>query len=349
MIPTTQKAVVITEEGCVLHDTGVPKPGVEDILVKVAAAAQNPTDWKTADRGKKIGAIVGCDFVGTVVEIGSNVPAGVRSVGERVAGFVQGALYPNGSFSEYLTAPAQVVVHVPDSWSDEDAAQLGIAPFTAAQTLWSSQVNFPTPLAPSSTSPPTPLLVSAGSSSVGQYVIQFAKLSGFRVLAFASPKNFDLVRSLGADEVFNYKDPEASKKVRDATQGQLKFAVDTFCEKQTPKQVADALSDEGGVVSAILPYQSVRENIKVVNSIAYTLLGKNLNFPMKFTATELETARGRKYAQLLSDVLATGKIKPNPTRVFPKGLASVPEGLQYMRDGKVSGEKITYRIADTPK
>lgn len=161
---------------------------------------------------------------------------------------------------------------MPDDWSDEDAAQLGVAPFTAAQTLWSSQEKFPTPFAPGTDS--TPLLVSSGASSVGQYVIQFAKLSGFKVIAFASPKNFELVRSLGADEVFDYKDPYASQKVKEITNGQLKFAVDTISEKQTPQQIADALSDEGGVVSVILPCKTVRDNVKVVHSLAYDLLGK---------------------------------------------------------------------------
>lgn len=346
MVSPTQKAIIVTGDGTVLRDAAVPKPGPDDILVKVTAAAQNPTDWKTAAYGKRIGAISGCDFVGIVVEIGPKVPANVRSIGERVAGFVHGGLYPNGSFSEYLSVPAEVVVHVPDDWSDEDAAQLGIAPFTAAQTLWSSQENFPTPFAPGTDS--TPLLVSSGASSVGQYVIQFAKLSGFKVITFASPKNFELVRSLGADEVFDYKDPDASKKVKEITNGQLKFAVDTISEKQTPQQIADALSDEGGMVSVILPCKTVRDNVKVVHSLAYDLLGKDFNFPQVFKANEVETARGKEYAKLITNLLATGKVRPNATTVLPKGLASVPEGMQYMRDGKVSGEKITYRISDTP-
>lgn len=39
-------------------------------------------------------------------------------------------------------------------------------------------------------------------------------------------------------------------------------------------------------------------------------------------------------AKLLSETLASGKIRPNPVLVLPNGLASVPEGLQYMKDGK---------------
>jgi len=236
-------------------------------------------------------------------------------------------------------------VHVPDDWAFEDAAQLGIGPFTAAQTLYVSQ-DLPSPLTPTST--PTPILVSGGSSSVGQFVIQFAKLAGLRVLATSSPKNFDLLKSLGADEVFDYNDPETSKRIKQSTNNQLKHAVDAISEHQSPAQISEALSDEGGIVSIILPYDSPRPGVKVVHSLVYTLLGKAFEFPMDFIPGTEETGRGKIIAQTLSNILVTGKIKPNSLLILPDGLASVAEGLQFMKDGKVSGQKITYRISDTP-
>jgi NADPH:quinone reductase-like Zn-dependent oxidoreductase len=114
MAPTVQKAAVIQQDGSVaLREVAVPKPGPDEILVKVVAAAQNPADcgwevsaviilcdffiqrfWllsgKSALYGKRAGAIAGCDFSGIVEEIGSNVPQGLRSIGERVAGLVLG-------------------------------------------------------------------------------------------------------------------------------------------------------------------------------------------------------------------------------------------------------------------
>jgi NADPH:quinone reductase-like Zn-dependent oxidoreductase len=121
MAPTIQKAIVIQQDGSVaLREIAVPKPGPDEILVKIVAAAQNPTDcewtllreehrgffWfqysncilslslvltgKTALYGKRAGSVSGCDFSGIVEEIGPNVPPGLRLIGERVAGFVHG-------------------------------------------------------------------------------------------------------------------------------------------------------------------------------------------------------------------------------------------------------------------
>lgn len=163
--------------------------------------------------------------------------------------------YPNGAFSEYAVALADHVLHIPDTWSFEDAAQLGIPPLTAIQMLWQSQTGLPTPLSPTSPLNVTPILVWGGASSVGNYVIQLAKLSGLYVIATASPKNFELCRDLGADEVFDYRDVEVVAKIRESAKGKggLKHAVDCVSEGGTVKQVAAALGEQGGTVSVILP------------------------------------------------------------------------------------------------
>jgi len=89
MAPTKQKAVSITQTGPKFGLADVPKPGPGQILVKVVAAAQNPADWKSLEldlKASQYGGIVGYDFAGMVEELGPDVPAGVRSVGERVGG-----------------------------------------------------------------------------------------------------------------------------------------------------------------------------------------------------------------------------------------------------------------------
>ncbi|TFY76231.1 hypothetical protein EWM64_g7780 [Hericium alpestre] len=319
MAPAQHKALVIAEDGSfVVRQVAVPKPGPEEILVKVVAVAQNPTDWKSVygfygggagnaaefprafaslnGKGKPlVGTVVGCDYTGIVGEIGSDVPAELRTIGERVAGFVHGGHYANGSFSEYVVAPAES--------------------------------GLPTPQAPAST--PIPILVYGASSSVGPYVVQFAKLSGLRVIATASHKNFELVKSYGADEVFDYNDPEVGQKIKASTGGKLKHAADCISEpeKGSAGIISAALSDEGGHISIILPYDGPRPGT---------------------TITAEQIKRGKDFAKLLTEILATHKIKPNPLLVMPKGLASVAEGLAFMFQGKVSGQKITYRTADTP-
>ncbi|KAI0040741.1 GroES-like protein [Auriscalpium vulgare] len=348
MAPIKQQASVVGENGtAVLAEVDVPKLGPGQILVKVVAAAQNPSDWKAAQSITAHGATIGLDYAGIVEEIGSDVPAGVRYLGEKVCGFVRGAAGAHGAFAEYLVASAQyATIPIPNGWSFEDAAQIGVAAFTTVQAMTESLTDLPTPLAPATT--PTPLLVYGGSSSVGFYTIQWAKLAGLHVIATASKHNHDILKRYGADEVYDYRDPDVGAKIRAATQGRLRHAVDTISEAQSPRIVSEALSEEGGTVAQILRYDSPRPGVEVKFSLAYYFLGQDMVGKYVIKATPETRANSIKQGKLLSDILALGKIRPMPTLIFPKGLASVQEGFEFMKAGKVSGQKITYRIADTP-
>jgi NADPH:quinone reductase-like Zn-dependent oxidoreductase len=147
-----------------------------------------------------------------------------------------------------------------------------VAPYTALQCLHQT-LELPSPF--DVTKPGDPqrtILIWGGASSVGQYAIQFAKLGGLRVLTTASAKNFDLVRGLGADEVFDYRDEGVVEKIRAVTGNALDIAIDTISEGKTPEQVTGAIWDKGGKVAIILPYQSPRPDVKVTFSMAPDLL-----------------------------------------------------------------------------
>ncbi|KAI0278389.1 dehydrogenase [Russula aff. rugulosa BPL654] len=339
MAPIKQRAAFVSESGATVGLVDVTKPGPGQILVKVVAAAQNPTDWKTLGRmikAAKYGGIVGDDFAGIVEELGPDVPEGMWSVGERVAGLVFGTDKPNGAFAEYVVADAELqVVPIPGGWSFEEAAQLGVAPLTALQCLHES-LELPSPFEARSTAeqPRRTILIWGGASALGQYAIQFAKLAGLRVVTTASSKNFDLVKGLGADEVFDYRDEGVVENIRVATGNALDIAFDTISEGKTPAQVTGAIGDKGGKVASILPYESPRPTVEVTFSILPNLIRRGTN--------------GKWYVDLFKRILATGKVKPIPVFIQPNGLAGVKDGLQYMEDGKVSGQKLTYRISDTP-
>jgi NADPH:quinone reductase-like Zn-dependent oxidoreductase len=236
---------------------------------------------------------VGHDFAGVVEERGPDVPEGMWTIGERVAGVVVGgqssflrmflvprteshttAVQANGAFSEYVVARAELeLVPIPEGWSFEEAAQLGVAPITALQCLHET-LELPSPFEARSTAgqPQRTILIWGGASAVGQYAIQFAKLCGLRVLTTASSKNFDLVKGLGADEVFDYRDEGAVEKIRAATGNALDIAIDTISEGKTPAQVTGAIGDKGGEVAIILPYESPRPTVKVTFSMVPELL-----------------------------------------------------------------------------
>jgi len=97
-----------------------------------------------------------------------------------------------------------------------------------------------------------------------------------QVITTASPRNFDLVRSLGATSVFDYRDEQVSAKIKSQWTS-LKHAVDCIATEQTLNQVSDAMSDteEGYIAMALGPDTSaLKANIKAEHALVHTLLGK---------------------------------------------------------------------------
>jgi NADPH:quinone reductase-like Zn-dependent oxidoreductase len=79
------------------------------------------------------GAIIGCDFSGTVVKLGPNPKVSLR-VGDRVAGCVHGGLFEDkGSYAQYLRAQSDLVFKVPEGLGMAEAATYGVAWVTACQ------------------------------------------------------------------------------------------------------------------------------------------------------------------------------------------------------------------------
>ena len=329
MTPIKQRAAFVSESGLTFGLVDVPKPGPGQILVKVVAAAQNPTDCQSVPFSSPemlqnplthvlriVIWLYDC-IQGRVFDVYSRKPntaaswatispaslrnlvrmflrvCGPSATASRVLSSAVSlpfyscfwyhppdteshapAVQANGAFSEYLVARAELeVVPIPDGWSFEEAAQLGVAPITALQCLHET-LELPSPFEAGSTAeqPQRTILIWGGASAVGQYSIQFAKLCGLRVLTTASSKNFDLVKGLGADEVFDYRDEGAVEKIRAATGNALDIAIDTISEGKTPAQVTGAIGDKGGKVAIILPYESPRPTVKVIFSMVPDLL-----------------------------------------------------------------------------
>src|ERR1700685_111332 len=84
--------------------------------------------------------------------------------------------------------------------------------------------------------------------SVGMAVIQLAKLSGLTVIATASPRNDEYLKSLGADYVFPYGDPNTPAEIKKLTNGKLYLGYDTISEKGTTQLVIDAFGSNSDTV-----------------------------------------------------------------------------------------------------
>ena len=101
-------------------DSPVPKPGEDQVLIKVEVSGSNPKDWKYPDVfDKEMNA--GDDIAGVVEEVGPGVHE--FKVGDRVAAFHQ-MHAPHGSFGEYAVAWSHSTFHIPDKTSFEGGINL---------------------------------------------------------------------------------------------------------------------------------------------------------------------------------------------------------------------------------
>ena len=135
--------------------------------------------------------------------------------------------------------------------------------------------SIPVPPPASTSGASIPILVSGGASSVGLYTVQIAKHSGLYVIATASERNFDLVRSFGADVVVDYRDPvKAAKQIREAAPGPIEHALDCVSTGTSFEIVAASLDGKGTIANLWLgDYPSV-EGVKILNGIVFDYFGK---------------------------------------------------------------------------
>ncbi|PLB54713.1 putative zinc-binding oxidoreductase ToxD [Aspergillus steynii IBT 23096] len=347
-----QKALVVSDDHqpVLVADHPIPKLRDNFILVKTVSVALNPTDWKQLENNPPAGAVIGCDYAGIVEEVGKGVTKPFRK-GDRICGFAHGSnlVQPeNGAFAEYIVVKGDAAALIPDSLSFEEAATLGIGIATVGQSLYQDKgLGLALPSKP--LAQPEPILIYGGSSASGSLAIQFAKLSGYTVITTCSPRNFDFVKQLGADLVFDYRDPEAPKAIREYTKDGLKLVFDTIGLDDAIKFCDSAFSPEGGDYVTLLLSKLERENVKSRWILAYATLGEYFKYgPYEFPEVPEDFKFAAWFWDIAQPLLAEGKIKPHTPKVCAGGLNGVIEGLKLMKEGKVSGEKLVYNIADTP-
>ena len=249
--------------------------------------------------------------------------------------------HSNGAFAEHIKAKAGIQLKFGDNISFEDAATLGVGITTVGQGLFQA---LGLPLPPAKVSEPTSVMIYGASTATGTLAIQYAKLAGCEVVATASPHNFDLLRKLGADHVFDYKEADVGSKIREATSNKLKLVFDCIAEHGSEHICAAAISSEGGQYSALLPFplkNFPRKDVKHGWTLGYTALGEK--FSDSFPASQEDYDFGVKFWKASEELVNSGKIKVHPTQV-QDGLEKIPQGLDDLKAGKVSGIKLVYRV-----
>lgn len=310
---------------------------------------------------------ISSDYSGIVEEVGSNVTNDLKP-GDRVAGFCHGGNEVNhedGAFGEHITAKGDLQIKIPENLSFEEAATLGVGITTlvlpstcvleheanqitsVGQGLYQS-LQLPLPTEPSTK--PTPLLIYGGSTATGSLAIQYAKLSGCEVFTTCSPRNFDYVKSLGADHVFDYSSPTCAQDIKEASKNTIGHAFDCISEGSSPKITVAAISDAGGVYSTLLPVpenevRQINPKVQYKSTLGYTILGESFKFgPNEMPAKSEDFEFGKNFWKMSRGLLEKGAIKPHRPSVnkYGAGLEGILKGMEAMKEGKVSGEKLVY-------
>ncbi|QRV87248.1 Zinc-binding dehydrogenase [Ceratobasidium sp. AG-Ba] len=346
-LPKTMKALVV-QEGKTVKVEEIPMPSIaeNEVLVKVHSIAQNPTDWKLLFIKIAPGNIIGCDFSGIVVKVGSDAITRVK-VGDTVAGFEHGGNYKDrGAFAQYVKAQADLVWKFsPSSVSFEEAATMGCALWTSIQAFY-LRMGLAEPSAPSDKG--EWILIYGGSTSLGLFSTQLAKLSGYKVVTTVSQKNSELLKSLGADVVIDYKASDVVEQIQRVTGNSLKYAFDTISDEKSQticaKSLAPASEDAPGKVVVVQMPNTVATALR--KDVAIQPLGRSFAWSPKvqYPASAEDRQHMASWMPKLEELVSAGKIKPNPVKLWPGGLEAVNEGFQYMREGKVSAAKIVYNV-----
>ncbi|MEM7183416.1 MAG: NAD(P)-dependent alcohol dehydrogenase [Spirochaetota bacterium] len=182
-----------------LEITEVDKPiaKANQVLIEIHSSSVNPIDWKLRNGSMKFliplsfPVVLGFDLSGVVVEVGKDVQK--FKPGDAV--YSRSNTKSGGTYAEYIALDESVVCHKPSNMPHEEAAAVPLAALTALQgmrdkgNLQSGQK----------------VLINGASGGVGIYAIQIACAMGAEVVGVCSAANADLVKSLGASRIIDYK------------------------------------------------------------------------------------------------------------------------------------------------
>lgn len=247
------------ENNLFLPASGAQKPHISDdqIIVEVLSAALNPADYKVPELGLLAKGVVpspaipGMDFCGKVVEAGSKITS--HHVGEIVFGAIIGNI-GHGSLSQYIAVSRDMLASMPEGLKVDDVAGVGVAGLTAYQSIHQNVKEG------------DKVFINGGSGGTGVFGIQIAKALGCHVTTTCSSANVELCKSLGADEVLDYKSVDIVAALKE--KGQIfHLAVDNVGTPSNLYKVSHNFLDphgkfvQVGTSIGILPFLHIGSNM----------------------------------------------------------------------------------------
>jgi NADPH:quinone reductase-like Zn-dependent oxidoreductase len=329
------QAIVFNKYGSpdVLQLQEIDKPVVndDDILVRIHAASANPYDWHFMTGKPYIARIsfglfkpkvsgLGADLAGQVEAVGKNVTH--FRPGDEVFGEVDGEvpgkpILELGSFAEYVCVTEGSVVLKPANLTFEQAAAVPMAALTALRGLRDV----------GGIEPGQRVLINGASGGVGTFAVQIAKSFGAEVTGVCSTRNVDMVRSIGADHVFDYIS-------EDFTRGGKRY--DLIFDNVGNRSLSECrrvLNPKGVYLSSFgAPERSwLGPMARLLKTVVLSLFVSQKLVP-------LTVKRTKEVLLDLKELIEDGKVTPVIDRSYP--LSKVPEAIRYLEEGHAQGKVV---------
>ncbi|MGN4541682.1 NADP-dependent oxidoreductase [Bacillus cereus group sp. MYBK95-2] len=327
------KAMIIDRYGKVpMRMAEVPTPEINEyeVLAEIHAASINPIDFKIRDGKVKMllkyemPLILGNDFSGVITKVGSKVTR--FKVGDEI--YARPRKNKIGTFAEYIAIHEDDIALKPKNLSFEEAASIPLVGLTSYQALHDIM----------QLQKGQKILIHAGSGGVGTFAIQLAKIMGATVTTTASETGANLVTSLGADEIINYK----TEKFEDILKNY--DAVFDTIGGATLEKSFNIIKSGGNIVSVSgMPNARFGKEFGsgFFKTLLFSLASKKL--------TALEKKHNAQYSFLfmkpsgdqlrtIANYIEAGKIKPVIDRVFP--FEDAQKAMEYSESGRAKGKII---------
>jgi len=310
----------------------VPDPELreDEVLVQIHAAGVNLLDSKLRNGEFKLilryrlPLILGHDVAGVVIRVGSRVRR--FKPGDEV--YSRPADGRIGAFAELIAIKEEDVALKPKALTMEEAASIPLVGLTAWQAL----------IDRANLREGQKVLIHAGSGGVGTFAIQLAKHVGATVATTTSTANVDLVRSLGADVVIDYKTDDFADVLRDYD------VVVNSLDKVTLEKSLRVLKPGGQLISISGPpdaafARSIGASLvmrTVMGVLSYGIRAKAKRHRAQYSFLFMR-ANGDQLTKITS-LIDGGTIRPVVDRVFP--FASTKEAMAYVETGRAKGKVV---------
>jgi len=304
------------------QEVAKPAPKYNEVLIRIHAASINSRDWRLMRANpffirlvpggflQPKNKILGADLAGRVEAIGSNVKQ--FKLGDEVFGYLPSST-GRGTFAEYVCANEKAITLKPANLTFEQAAAVPEAAMTALQGLRDE----------GNLKPGQKVLINGASGGVGTFAVQIAKAFGAEVTAVCSTRNLEMVRSLGADHVIDYK-------VEDFTQNGQQY--DLILAVNGYHAISDylhVLKPEGTYVVAVGPM------FQLFQAASNKKRNSNTRGQKIYIASLVQS---QKNLFLIKELLESGKIMPVIDGCYP--LSKTPDAFWYFEKVHPRGKVI---------